>query len=80
MTITEHVTRTARHTSFYLAAGPSDGPLIIFLHGWPELAISWRHQLPAMAALRGKLQRRCSRIAMKRRTDVISIVAETAIP
>jgi soluble epoxide hydrolase / lipid-phosphate phosphatase len=51
MTITEHVAKSARHTSFYLAAGPSDGPLIIFVHGWPELAISWRHQLPAMAAL-----------------------------
>jgi soluble epoxide hydrolase / lipid-phosphate phosphatase len=51
MTITGHVAKSARHTSFYLAAGPSDGPLIIFLHGWPELSISWRHQLPAMAAL-----------------------------
>jgi pimeloyl-ACP methyl ester carboxylesterase len=50
-TITEHVAKTTRHTSFYLACGPSDGPLIIFLHGWPELSISWRHQLPAMAAL-----------------------------
>jgi pimeloyl-ACP methyl ester carboxylesterase len=51
MTITEHVAKSVRHTSFYLACGPSDGPLIIFLHGWPELSISWRHQLPAMAAL-----------------------------
>ena len=40
-----------RHTSFYLAAGPENGPLIIFVHGWPELSISWRHQLPALAAL-----------------------------
>ena len=23
-----------------------DGPLIVFVHGWPELSISWRHQLP----------------------------------
>ena len=37
--------------SFYLAAGPADGPMIIFVHGWPELAISWRHQLPCFAAL-----------------------------
>ena len=28
-----------------------DAPLIIFVHGWPELSISWRHQLPAFAAL-----------------------------
>jgi pimeloyl-ACP methyl ester carboxylesterase len=51
MSITEHTTKTARHTTFYLAAGPEKGPLIIFLHGWPELSISWRHQLPAFASL-----------------------------
>lgn len=26
-----------------------DGPAIILLHGFPELAYSWRHQLPALA-------------------------------
>jgi microsomal epoxide hydrolase/non-specific protein-tyrosine kinase len=26
-----------------------DGPAVIFLHGFPELAYSWRHQLPAFA-------------------------------
>jgi soluble epoxide hydrolase / lipid-phosphate phosphatase len=51
MAITEHTARTGRHTTFYLAAGPEDGPLIIFVHGWPELSISWRHQVPALAAL-----------------------------
>jgi pimeloyl-ACP methyl ester carboxylesterase len=51
MPITEHTVKTRRHTTFYLAAGPEDGPLIIFIHGWPELSISWRHQLPAFAAL-----------------------------
>lgn len=49
--MTEHTTKTNRHTTFYLAAGPKEGPLIIFLHGWPELSISWRHQLPALASL-----------------------------
>ena len=39
------------HTTHYLAAGPEDGPLVIFVHGWPERAISWRHQLPALASL-----------------------------
>ena len=47
----EGVVRTARHTSFYLDCGPADGPLLVFLHGWPELAISWRHQLPCFAAM-----------------------------
>ncbi len=51
MSITEHTTKTERHTTFYLAAGPEDGPLIICVHGWPELSMSWRHQLPALAAL-----------------------------
>ncbi len=26
-----------------------DGPLIVFLHGWPEFWWSWRHQLDALA-------------------------------
>jgi len=49
--ITEHVVKTDRHTTFYLACGPESGTPIIFLHGWPELSISWRHQLPVMAGL-----------------------------
>ncbi|NLA36187.1 MAG: alpha/beta hydrolase [Actinobacteria bacterium] len=27
-----------------------DGPAVVFSHGFPELAYSWRHQLPAVAA------------------------------
>ena len=50
-TLTEHACKTARHTTFYLAAGPVDGPLVIFVHGWPELSISWRHQLPFLASM-----------------------------
>ncbi len=42
---------SARHTTHYLAAGPEDGPLVIFVHGWPELSLSWRHQLPVLAGL-----------------------------
>jgi pimeloyl-ACP methyl ester carboxylesterase len=30
-------------------AGPSSGPLVILLHGFPELAHSWRKQIPALA-------------------------------
>jgi len=47
----EHVHKSARHTSFYLSCGPADGTPIIFVHGWPELSISWRHQLPVLGAL-----------------------------
>jgi pimeloyl-ACP methyl ester carboxylesterase len=49
--ITEHCLRSAEHTQFYLACGPEDGPLVIFVHGWPELSWSWRHQLPVLGAL-----------------------------
>ena len=27
-----------------------EGPAVVFCHGFPELAFSWRHQLPAVAA------------------------------
>lgn len=43
--------QTTRHTTHYLASGPHDGPLLIFVHGWPELSTSWRHQLPVFAGL-----------------------------
>ncbi len=26
------------------------GPLVVLMHGWPELGLSWRHQVPALAA------------------------------
>lgn len=34
---------------FALADGPATGPLVLLLHGFPELSRSWRHQLPALA-------------------------------
>lgn len=51
MIVTEHTWKTPRHTTFYLAAGDERSVPIVFVHGWPELSISWRHQLPAFAAL-----------------------------
>jgi pimeloyl-ACP methyl ester carboxylesterase len=32
-----------------LADGPTDAPLVLLLHGFPESSRSWRHQLPALA-------------------------------
>ena len=49
--VLERVTRSARHTTFCLACGPEAGTPIIFVHGWPELSISWRHQLPVFGGL-----------------------------
>ncbi|MEM9456425.1 MAG: alpha/beta hydrolase [Myxococcota bacterium] len=51
LTITEHTAKTGDHRTFYLAAGPETGPLLIFVHGWPELSLSWRHQLPIFGAM-----------------------------
>src|SRR6185437_5898566 len=31
-------------------AGPKDGVPVVLCHGFPELAYSWRHQIPALAA------------------------------
>lgn len=39
-----------RHTTRYLEAGPADGPLMIFLHGWPQIGLVWRAQIEAFAA------------------------------
>ena len=47
----EKTLTTDRHTTFYLESGAEDAPLIVFVHGWPELSISWRHQLPCFASL-----------------------------
>ncbi|HYP49002.1 MAG TPA: alpha/beta fold hydrolase [Thermoleophilaceae bacterium] len=30
-------------------AGPSDGPVALLVHGYPESSYMWRHQLPALA-------------------------------
>jgi pimeloyl-ACP methyl ester carboxylesterase len=35
---------------FCLEAGPPDGPLVLMLHGFPELAYAWRHQVAALGA------------------------------
>jgi pimeloyl-ACP methyl ester carboxylesterase len=31
-------------------AGPLEGPVVVLAHGFPDLAYSWRHQIPALAA------------------------------
>ncbi|WP_248490319.1 alpha/beta hydrolase [Tsukamurella sp. PLM1] len=50
-TMTPHVAATDRHTTAYLASGPVDGPLLVFVHGWPELGYTWRHQLRSLGSL-----------------------------
>lgn len=40
-----------KKTIHYIGAGSQQGPPIIFLHGWPAIASTWKHQLNAFAAL-----------------------------
>jgi pimeloyl-ACP methyl ester carboxylesterase len=49
--IESHTVQLGTHQCHYLACGPETGPLIFFVHGWPELSRSWRHQLPVFGAL-----------------------------
>ncbi|WP_293382473.1 alpha/beta hydrolase [Phenylobacterium sp.] len=42
--------KSPRQTTQYLEAGPAGGPLMIFLHGWPEIGLIWRAQMEAFAA------------------------------
>jgi len=45
--LTLRTLRTHRQTTHYLETGPSDGPLMLFLHGWPSIGLIWRAQLEA---------------------------------
>ena len=45
----QRIVETVRHRTAYLETGPADGPLMIFLHGWPELGLVWRAQLDHFA-------------------------------
>ncbi|MEQ1888245.1 MAG: alpha/beta hydrolase [Alphaproteobacteria bacterium] len=49
--VLDNIVKSARHTTFYLSCGNAEATPIIFVHGWPELSISWRHQLPVFAGL-----------------------------
>ena len=44
------ILQTGRGDFESIIAGPQDGPVIVLLHGFPELNISWRHQIPELAA------------------------------
>ncbi len=50
MQLSSHSFRSPRHTTQYWEAGPGDGPLMIFLHGWPQIGLIWRAQIEAFAS------------------------------
>jgi pimeloyl-ACP methyl ester carboxylesterase len=49
-TLTEATFSSPRHTTHYWECGVAGGPLMIFLHGWPEIGLLWRAQLEAFAS------------------------------
>ncbi|MFJ4652101.1 alpha/beta fold hydrolase [Nocardia sp. NPDC088792] len=49
MNVIRHRTVSVNGLNMHLAEAGS-GPLVLLLHGFPELWYSWRHQLPALAA------------------------------
>jgi soluble epoxide hydrolase / lipid-phosphate phosphatase len=48
--IEEHEFSEGELKTFYLSAGPSNGPLLILVHGWPGIAETWKPQISAFAA------------------------------
>ena len=48
--ITERTIETNGVQLHTLEAGEPGAPLVVLAHGFPELAYSWRHQIPALAA------------------------------
>src|SRR5436309_15409379 len=50
MTARERYVVTNGIRLFCVEDGPPSGPLVLFVHGWPEFWWSWRHQLPALGA------------------------------
>ena len=49
-TLTDTTFSSRRHTTHYRKAGPGGGPLMIFLHGWPEIGLVWRAQMEVFAS------------------------------
>ena len=50
MKLVANLYHSPRHTTHYWEAGPIDGPLMIFLHGWPQIGLMWRAQIEAFAS------------------------------
>lgn len=50
LTPTERLVDTNGVTLRVLEAGERGNPVVVLAHGFPELAYSWRHQIPALAA------------------------------
>ena len=49
LTSTERLVETNGVRLRVIDAGDRDAPVVVLAHGFPELAYSWRHQIPALA-------------------------------
>jgi pimeloyl-ACP methyl ester carboxylesterase len=49
-TLNARTFNSRRHTTAYWEAGPVDGRLMIFVHGWPQIGLMWRAQMEAFAS------------------------------
>lgn len=49
LTSTERLVETNGVQLRVIDAGERDAPVVVLAHGFPELAYSWRHQIPALA-------------------------------
>jgi pimeloyl-ACP methyl ester carboxylesterase len=48
--LTDATFSSPRHTTHYWEWGRTGGPLMIFLHGWPQIGLVWRAQARAFAS------------------------------
>jgi pimeloyl-ACP methyl ester carboxylesterase len=48
--VTERIIETNGVQLHTVEAGAPDAPVVVLAHGFPELAYSWRHQIPVLAA------------------------------
>ncbi len=65
-----------------LSAGPPNGPLVLLLHGFPELSRSWRHQLVALGSAGYRAvapdQRGYGRTTRRGPYDIVTLSADVA--
>ena len=50
LTLKQRTFSSSRQKTCYIECGPLNGPLMIFLHGWPSISLMWRAQIDAFAA------------------------------
>jgi pimeloyl-ACP methyl ester carboxylesterase len=50
LTLKQRTFSSSRQKTCYIECGPLNGPLMIFLHGWPSISWMWRAQIDAFAA------------------------------